>query len=208
MQCERLAALHLLSSDGHMLRIMLSVGSIFVDFCLVSPVPEKPQWNAQVTGCPVSQASEIPFVAVLACNRYELAWHSIDHSRRIPCCRNILYELKLRLVSICRRCIGNHCQRFFKYNVQGQLLSSRARHHWTFVARNKILRSHVVEAARCIVHWPAQHACEGKRGAVDGIIAAPSLVLLQAEHCFKVKNVGICSLDTPRLRGAVKIHQK
>src|ERR1700676_2934716 len=106
MQRERLAALHSLSADGHMLRIMLGIGSIFVDYCLVSPGPEKAQWNAQVTRCPVSQASEVPFVAVLACNRYELARHSIDHSRRIPCCRNILDELKVRLVGICRRCIG------------------------------------------------------------------------------------------------------
>src|SRR3954447_903953 len=208
MQCERLAALYSLASDGHMLRIMLSIASIFVDFCLVSSAPEKAQWNAQVTRCPVSQASDIPFMAVLACYRYELARHSIDHSHRIPCCRNILDELKLRLVGICRRCIGHHRQRFFKYNVEGQLLRSRARHHWTFIAGYKILRRHVVEPARRIVHWPAQHAREGKRGAVDGTIAAPSLVLFQAEHCFIVENVGIGFLDTPRLRGIVKVHHK
>src|ERR1017187_5712039 len=84
MQRERFATLHSLSADGHMLRIVLGIGSIFVDFCLVSPGPEKAQRNAQVTRRPVSQASEVPFVAVLACNRYELARHSIEQSPAHP----------------------------------------------------------------------------------------------------------------------------
>src|SRR4051812_43400555 len=133
MQRECVTAPHLLLPDGYVRRILRGIGSVFIDFCSVCTVSEKTQWDLQIVGSPIRQAPEIPFASVPSGNCYELSGHSVEHSRCIPCCRNVLDELEAGLVRICRRCIRNHCKRLFEYNVERQLLSPGAHHHWTFV---------------------------------------------------------------------------
>src|SRR5690349_755530 len=98
MQREGFAALHCLPADGGMLRILLGVRSILIDLCFVTTGSQEAQGDTHIAGCPVCQASQVPFTAMLSSNRNEVARCSIQYSRCIPCRGNVLDELKVRLV--------------------------------------------------------------------------------------------------------------
>src|SRR4051812_6335182 len=70
MQRECVTSPNVLLANRHVLWILFSISSVFVNFCRVSPAPQKAQWNTQIAGCPVGHTSQIPFGAVLPCDRY------------------------------------------------------------------------------------------------------------------------------------------
>jgi hypothetical protein len=89
MQREHLAPLHSLPADGHMLRITVGIGSIFVDFCLVSPGPEKAPrvvlvWFVALLlgqACPLPQAKLRRGVVISRKGRMREMLHSQQYQR-------------------------------------------------------------------------------------------------------------------------------
>src|SRR3984957_6250823 len=94
------------------------VCSILVDLSNVTTSIEKIQRNMELARRPVRDTSEVPVLAVTARDCDELARFAVENVHGIPLGRNIVNKLKLWLMSIGLRAIGDHLKRSLKDHVQ------------------------------------------------------------------------------------------